>query len=170
MPRGVPSHRRRRTAARPPRATAGAGSARCATTSRPLRGAATLLELVRGHWSIENGLHRTLDMQFREDDCRMRTGNAPAVMGILRRTVLNMIRTMQRKLETDVSIGLLRDRIERHPGSWPPHCPKSDFVFALPIVHPPLVQQQPGLIHQTLTKCRGDTPRAWACEPRATLK
>ena len=77
--------------------------------------AAALLELIRGHWGIENSLHRTLDMQFREDDCCMRTGNAPAVMGILRRTVLNMIRTMQRKLETDVSIGLLRDRIGRQP-------------------------------------------------------
>ena len=28
---------------------------------------------------------RPLDMQFREDDCRLRTGNAPAVMVILRR-------------------------------------------------------------------------------------
>ena len=64
---------------------------------------------------MENGLHRTLDVQFREDDCRMRKGHAPAVMAILRRTALNMLRTIQRKLDTDVSIGLLRDRIGRQP-------------------------------------------------------
>ena len=45
----------------------------------------------------------------------MRTGHAPAVMGILRRTALNMLRTIQRKLETNVSIGLLRDRIGHQP-------------------------------------------------------
>ena len=39
---------------------------------------------------VENGLH----LQFREDDCRMRRGHAPAVMGILRRTALNMLRTI----------------------------------------------------------------------------
>ena len=83
-------------------------------TSRPPN-AEALLELVRGHWGVENGLHRTLDLQFREDDCRMRKGHAPAVMAILRRAALNMVRTIQRKLETDVSIGLLRDRIGRQP-------------------------------------------------------
>ena len=77
--------------------------------------AEALLDLVRGHWGVENGLHRTLDVQFREDDCRMRKGHAPAVMAILRRTALNMLRTIQRKLDTDVSIGLLRDRIGRQP-------------------------------------------------------
>ena len=93
-------------------------SVRYYISSRPAD-AAALLALVRGHWrgpsGRGNGLHRTLDVQFREDDCRMRTGNAPAVMGILRRTALNMVRTIQRKLETDVSIGLLRDRIGRQP-------------------------------------------------------
>ena len=72
--------------------------------------------LVRGHWGGGgNGLYRTLDVQFREDDRRMRTGNAPDVMGILHRAALNMLRTIQRKLETDLSIGLLRDRIGRQP-------------------------------------------------------
>ena len=89
-------------------------SVRYYISSRPAD-AEALLELVRGHWGVENSLHRTLDVQFREDDYRMRTGHAPAVMGILRRTALNMLRTIQRKLETDVSIGLLRDRIGRQP-------------------------------------------------------
>ncbi|MXZ43328.1 MAG: ISAs1 family transposase, partial [Caldilineaceae bacterium SB0666_bin_21] len=89
-------------------------SVRYYISSRPPN-AAALLELVRGHWGVENSLHRTLDMQFREDDCRMRTGHAPAVMAVLRRAALNMVRTIQRKLETDVSIGPLRDRIGRQP-------------------------------------------------------
>lgn len=77
--------------------------------------AEALLALVRGHWGVENGLHRTLDVQFREDDCRLRRGHAPAVMAILRRAALNMVKTFQQQFEPDVSIGLLRDRIGRRP-------------------------------------------------------
>ena len=43
----------------------------------------------------------------------MRTGNAPAVMGILRRTALNMVRTIQRKRESDFAFALAR---EPNPG------------------------------------------------------
>ncbi|MXZ24693.1 MAG: ISAs1 family transposase [Caldilineaceae bacterium SB0665_bin_21] len=89
-------------------------SVRYYISSRPVETEA-LLELVRGHWGVENGLHRTLDLQFREDDCRIRTGHAPAVMGILRRAALNMVRTIQQNLSSFVSIGLLRDRIGRQP-------------------------------------------------------
>ena len=45
----------------------------------------------------------------------MRTGHAPAIMAILRQAALNMVRTIQRKLETDVSIWLLHDRFGRQP-------------------------------------------------------
>ena len=80
--------------------------------------AEALLALVRGHWGGENGLHRTLDVPFRDDDGRLRrlhTGHGPAVMGILRRGTLNMVRTVQQNSSADVSIGLLRDRIGHHP-------------------------------------------------------
>ncbi len=63
----------------------------------------------------ENGLHRTLDVQFREDDCHMRQGHAPVVMGILRRAALNMVRIVQQNLSSFVTIGLLRDCIGRQP-------------------------------------------------------
>ena len=89
-------------------------SVRYYISSRP-GDAAALLELVRGHWGVENGLHRTLDVQFREDDCRLRTGHGPAVMGIFRRAALNRVRTVQQNISPNVSIGLLRDRIGRHP-------------------------------------------------------
>ncbi|MXZ26622.1 MAG: ISAs1 family transposase [Caldilineaceae bacterium SB0665_bin_21] len=89
-------------------------SVRHCISSRPPH-AQALLALVRDHWGMANGLHRTLDVPFREDDGGMRTGHAPAVMAILRRAALNMPGTMQRKRETDVSIGLLRDHIGRQP-------------------------------------------------------
>jgi predicted transposase YbfD/YdcC len=47
---------------------------------------------VRAHWGIENSLHWTIDMAFREDDSRIRTDNAPANMAVLRHIALNLIR------------------------------------------------------------------------------
>ena len=47
---------------------------------------------VRGHWGIENSLHWVLDIAFREDDSRIRTGNAPENMAILRQLVLNLVK------------------------------------------------------------------------------
>ena len=34
--------------------------------------------IIRDHWAIENGLHWIMDMVFRDDECRVRTENAPA--------------------------------------------------------------------------------------------
>ena len=97
-------------------------SVRYYISSRPAQ-AQALLDLARGHWGVENGLHRTLDVQFREDDCRIRRGHGPAVMGILRRAALNMVRTVQQNLSSYVSIGLLRDRIGRQPWLLAPSLP-----------------------------------------------
>ena len=33
---------------------------------------------IRSHWAIENRLHWVMDMVFRDDDCRVREGNAAA--------------------------------------------------------------------------------------------
>lgn len=38
-----------------------------------------LLELVRGHWHIENGLHYVRDVSFGEDRSQLRTGQAPQI-------------------------------------------------------------------------------------------
>ena len=59
-------------------------------------------------------------MPFREDDCRIRTGHAPAVMGILGRAALNRVRTVQQNFRPDLSIGLLRDRSGRNPALLAP--------------------------------------------------
>jgi predicted transposase YbfD/YdcC len=46
---------------------------------------------VRGHWGIENGLHWVLDVAFREDECRVRMGNAPENLALLRRIALTLL-------------------------------------------------------------------------------
>jgi predicted transposase YbfD/YdcC len=48
--------------------------------------------LIRGHWAVENSLHWVLDMTFREDDCRLRSGNAPANFAAIRHMAHNLIR------------------------------------------------------------------------------
>jgi predicted transposase YbfD/YdcC len=39
-----------------------------------------LLEIVRKHWQIENGLHYRRDWTLREDYCRLRIGDAAQAM------------------------------------------------------------------------------------------
>ena len=51
-----------------------------------------LLATVRAHWGIENSLHWVLDVAFREDESRVRTGHAPRNLGLLRRMALNLLR------------------------------------------------------------------------------
>ncbi len=48
---------------------------------------------VRNHWGIENGLHWTLDMAFREDECRIRKGYAPENFSVLRQMALNLLKS-----------------------------------------------------------------------------
>jgi predicted transposase YbfD/YdcC len=48
--------------------------------------------LVRGHWGIENHLHRHLDVTFREDACRARKDNATENLSTLRKLALQIIR------------------------------------------------------------------------------
>lgn len=47
---------------------------------------------VRRHWGIENQLHWTLDLAFREDECRVRVGHAAENFAVLRRIALNLLR------------------------------------------------------------------------------
>lgn len=54
--------------------------------------------LVRGHWGIENHLHWHLDVTFKEDKCRVRTGNAPENLATLRKLALQIISEHNDKL------------------------------------------------------------------------
>ena len=48
--------------------------------------------MIRAHWAIENSLHWVMDMVFRDDECRIRTGHAPANFTTLRHMAHNLIR------------------------------------------------------------------------------
>lgn len=55
------------------------------------------LQTVRSHWGIENSLHWVLDMSFREDESRVRTGNSPENFAILRHFALNFLKQEKSK-------------------------------------------------------------------------
>ena len=65
--------------------------------------------MVRGHWMIENGLHWVLDMIFRDDECRVRTDNAPANLA----TIKHMAYNLMRRAETKNSM-----RVKRKAAAW----------------------------------------------------
>ena len=60
--------------------------------SSRLAGAKEFADAVRGHWGIENGCHWVLDVAFREDQCRVREGNAAANFATVRRMALAMLK------------------------------------------------------------------------------
>ncbi len=51
-----------------------------------------VLELVRGHWAIENKSHWVRDVPFDEDRSQVRCGNIPQVMAALRNTAIGLLR------------------------------------------------------------------------------
>lgn len=51
-----------------------------------------LLDLVRGHWHMENKSHWVRDVTFDEDRSQVRCGNIPQVMAALRNTVIGLLR------------------------------------------------------------------------------
>jgi predicted transposase YbfD/YdcC len=75
-----------------------------------------LLEAVRHHWHVENKLHWTLDVAFREDHSRVRTGHAAQNLGIVRRLALSLL-----KQETSRSVGV---KLKRKDAGW-----NSDYLL-----------------------------------------
>lgn len=71
------------------------------------RGAKAFAHAVRGHWGIENQLHWVLDMTFREDESRIRRGEAPQNFAVLRRMALNLL-----KRETTLKKGIKQKRLK----------------------------------------------------------
>jgi predicted transposase YbfD/YdcC len=53
--------------------------------------ALSFARVVRAHWGVENRLHWVLDVIFREDLARFRTGDGPQNMAIVRHTALNLL-------------------------------------------------------------------------------
>lgn len=67
----------------------------CDTSAKPL------LNASRKHWAIENSLHWTLDVTFREDESRIRKEASPENYAIFRHIALNIIR---RNTSIDASV------------------------------------------------------------------
>lgn len=71
-------------------------------SSLPLSaGAQTIAHAVRSHWAVENQLHWSLDVGFREDACQVRKDNAPANLACVRRIALTQL-----KQETGKKLGI----------------------------------------------------------------
>jgi len=56
--------------------------------------AAAVEALWRGHWAIENKVHRVRDGTFAEDAWQVRTGAAPQALAALRNGLLNLLRAL----------------------------------------------------------------------------
>jgi predicted transposase YbfD/YdcC len=51
-----------------------------------------LLDATRHHWAIENSFHWVLDVTFREDDSRIRSGDSPQNFAVFRHLALNILK------------------------------------------------------------------------------
>lgn len=52
---------------------------------------------VRGHWLVENALHWTLDVIFKDDPSRLRKGHGALNMAIVRHFAINLVRAFSDK-------------------------------------------------------------------------
>ena len=71
----------------------------CGITSltREQADATRLLELVRGHWGIENKVHHVRDQTLGEDASRVRKKSAPVIFSTLRNSVINVLQILDVK-------------------------------------------------------------------------
>lgn len=71
-----------------------------------IKSASHYAALVRGHWSIENQLHWHLDITFKEDACRARTGYSSQNLSILRKMALHIISRQTQPQKTSLQSSL----------------------------------------------------------------
>lgn len=69
--------------------------------------AAQIASVVRQHWTVENSLHWCLDVAFREDESRVRIGDAPENFSMLRKIALVYL-----KRETTLKKGIPTKRLK----------------------------------------------------------
>ena len=61
---------------------------------------------IRSHWGIENKLHWTLDVSFREDASRKRTGNSAQNFSVVNKIALNLL-----KNDTSIKASVMSKRL-----------------------------------------------------------
>ncbi len=68
-----------------------------------------LSHAVRQHWGVENKLHWVLDICFNDDQSRIRIrkGNAPRNIAIVKKTVLNLLQVIK-KTKPRISLKAMR--------------------------------------------------------------
>jgi predicted transposase YbfD/YdcC len=88
-------------------------------TSLPPR-AAALATLVRRHWQVENSLHWSLDVLWREDDARARTGYAATNLSLIRKTAVNLLKLLAPQFPK-MTVARLMKKAARRP----------DFLYKL---------------------------------------
>ena len=54
-------------------------------------GPTRLLQLIRSHWGIENGLHYRRDETLREDWCHLKQGQAPRAMAVINNLIVGLV-------------------------------------------------------------------------------
>lgn len=69
--------------------------------------AGRLAQIIRRHWSIENQQHWSLDMAFREDECRVRVDHGAENLAVMRRLALSLLRR-----DTTVRLGAKNKRLK----------------------------------------------------------
>jgi len=60
---------------------------------------------IRNHWQVENCLHLALDVTFRQDGCRIRTGNAAANFATINQAAMNLSRRAPGKISLPQNAG-----------------------------------------------------------------
>jgi predicted transposase YbfD/YdcC len=81
-----------------------------------VRAAVLMGPIVRSHWAVENSLHWVMDMVFRDDECRVRTDQAPANFTTLKHMAHNLIRK---------ALGKDSLRLKRKTAGWDDDFPAS---------------------------------------------
>jgi len=71
-------------------------------------------EAVRAHWGIESGLHWVLDVAFREDESRVRSGHAAENLAVVRHLAPSLLRR-----EATAKVGI---KARRLMGDWDETC------------------------------------------------
>lgn len=71
---------------------------------------ASLNNVIRAHWGIENSLHWVMDVVFGEDNSRIRSGNGAENMSMIKHVALNKLQAAKPNFEKRMSIKRLRKK------------------------------------------------------------